>query len=77
MPKCIAIMLNYAQVRWESYYAQIYASIMCQGLVMAFARMTKARCLGCFNGRSALDHKMFTTSLVAAVHKVKGYYESM
>ena len=27
-----AIMLNYAQVGWESYYAQIYAGIMCQGL---------------------------------------------
>ena len=25
-------MLNYAQVRQETYYAQIYASIMCQGL---------------------------------------------
>ena len=28
----VAIMLNYAQVREESYYAQTYASIMCQGL---------------------------------------------
>ena len=28
-----AIMLNYAQVRQESYYAQIYAGIMCQGRV--------------------------------------------
>ena len=26
-------MLNYAQVRWESYYAHIYAGIMCQGLL--------------------------------------------
>ena len=34
MPKYCAIMLNYAQVRQESYYAQIYASIMCQGLVL-------------------------------------------
>ena len=25
-------MLNYAQVRQESYYAQNYAGIMCQGL---------------------------------------------
>ena len=34
MPKYFVIMLNYAQVRQESYYAQIniYASIMCQGL---------------------------------------------
>ncbi len=27
-----AIMLNYAQAWWESYYAQNYAGIMCQGL---------------------------------------------
>ena len=27
-----AFMLNYAQVWWESYYAQNYAGIMCQGL---------------------------------------------
>ena len=26
-------MLNYAQVREESYYAQNYAGIMCQGLL--------------------------------------------
>ena len=30
MPQIFAIMLNYAQVRRESYYAQIYAGIMCQ-----------------------------------------------
>ena len=29
-------MLNYAQVRWESYYAQIYASIMSQGLTVTY-----------------------------------------
>ena len=29
----VAIMLNYAQVREESYYAQNYAGIMCQGLI--------------------------------------------
>ena len=34
MLKCFAIMLNYAQVRWESYYAQDYASIKCQGLLL-------------------------------------------
>ena len=34
MPKCFAIMLNYAQIRWESYCAQIYAGIMCQGLTV-------------------------------------------
>ena len=33
MLKYFAIMLSYAQVRQESYYAQIYAGIMCQGLV--------------------------------------------
>ena len=33
MLKRSAIMLNYAQVRWENYYAQNYASIMCQGLI--------------------------------------------
>ena len=33
MPKNLAIMLNYAQVRYESYYAQNYAGIMCQGLL--------------------------------------------
>ena len=27
MLKCLAIMLNYAHVRWESYYAQIYAGV--------------------------------------------------
>ena len=39
MPKCSAIMLNYAQVRWESYYAHIYASIMCQGLMGKWYRV--------------------------------------
>ena len=33
MPKYFAIMLNYAQVGKKSYYAQVYAGIMCQGLV--------------------------------------------
>ena len=33
MPKYLAIMLNYAQVGYRSYYAQSYAGIMCQGLV--------------------------------------------
>ena len=28
-------MLNYAQVREKSYYAQNYAGIMCQGLMAA------------------------------------------
>ena len=28
-------MLDYAQVRQESYYAQIYAGIMCHGLIGA------------------------------------------
>ena len=32
MPKYCAIILNYAQVRQEGYYAQIYAGTMCQGL---------------------------------------------
>ena len=32
MPKYFAIRLNYSQVGKESYYAQIYAGIMCQGL---------------------------------------------
>ena len=27
MPQYFAIMLNYAQVRWECYYAQIYGSM--------------------------------------------------
>ena len=31
MLQYFAIMLNYAQVWWESYYAQNYAGIMCQG----------------------------------------------
>ena len=35
MLKCSAIMLNYAQVRWENYYAQNYSSIMCQGLIQS------------------------------------------
>ena len=29
----VAIMLNYAQVREESYYAQNYAGIMCHDLL--------------------------------------------
>ena len=33
MPQYFAIMLNYARVWWESYYAQNYAGIMCQGLL--------------------------------------------
>ena len=32
MLKEVVIMLNYAPVKNESYYAQNYASIMCQGL---------------------------------------------
>ena len=32
-------MLNYAQVRQESYYAQIYAGIMCQGLLGSMYKM--------------------------------------
>jgi hypothetical protein len=38
MPQYFAIMLNYARVWWESYYAQNYAGIMCQGL------MSRAAC---------------------------------
>ena len=33
MPQYFAIMLNYAQVWWESYYAQNNAGIMCQALI--------------------------------------------
>ena len=33
MPKTFVIMLNYAPVKSESYYAQNYASIMCQALL--------------------------------------------
>ena len=33
-------MLNYAQVREGSYYAQNYASIMCQGLLWVLVRDT-------------------------------------
>ena len=33
MLKEVVIMLNYAPVKNESYYAQNYAGIMCQGLV--------------------------------------------
>ena len=38
MSKYFAInfMLNYAQVGQETYYAQIYAGIMCQGLAVRF-----------------------------------------
>ena len=32
MPKYFAIMFNYAQVGYGSYYAQNYAGKMCQGL---------------------------------------------
>ena len=31
-----AIMLNYAQLRYESYYAQIFAGIMCQCLHIGY-----------------------------------------
>ena len=34
MPRYFA---NYAQVGRESYYAQIYAGIMCQGLLLRFS----------------------------------------
>jgi hypothetical protein len=35
MLQYFAIMLNYAQVWWQSYYAQNYAGIMCQGLTVS------------------------------------------
>ena len=35
MLKKFVIMLNYAPVKNESYYAQNYASMMCQGLMLS------------------------------------------
>ena len=41
-------MLNYAEVREESYYAQKYASIMCQGLYTTTANVCHVE--GCNQG---------------------------
>jgi len=41
----IAIMLNYASVNNETYYAPNYASIMCQALLAADKKLVNIRIL--------------------------------
>ena len=56
MPQYFAVVLNYAQVRWESYYAQIYASIMCQASMSCKAYSTSR--LGPAGSATATDTQL-------------------
>ena len=52
-------LLNYVQVRWASYSAQIYAGIMCQGLNLARIRT----CAVCIIFGAILDRRKGGTSI--------------
>ena len=77
MPKYFAIMLNYAQVGWESYYAQIYASIMCQGLITTDWYITSynGTSYGAGTKTSVANEQLKATIIIISDHAtINNYY---
>ena len=62
MLKEVVIMLNYAPVKNESYYAQNYANIMCQGLVRGIVKAWRNLIRELENISLSVDN-MYTTIL--------------